>query len=94
MEKKFGAGSLRERASGTLDLPGEVLADLPRVEITGGQKLTVENHKGLLACGENEIRVAGRHINLTIRGDSLVLETMSSRELSVTGRIFGLDFEY
>lgn len=94
MENKYGGGSLGEKASGALDLPGEVLADLPRVEIVGGQRVVVENHKGLLSYTENEIRVGGRHISLVIRGDALLLETMTTWTLSVTGRIFGVDLAY
>ena len=94
MANLYGGGSLSERASGALNLPGEVVADLPRVEIVGAQRVVVENHKGLLGYTENEIRVAGRRVGLVIRGDGLLLETMTARELSFTGRIFGVDFEY
>ena len=94
MEQKYGSGSFGERASGRLDLPGEVLADLPRVELCGGQRVLVENHKGLLAYTETEVRVAGRHMDLVIRGDGLQLEAMSAAVLAVTGQIFGLDLVY
>ncbi len=94
MENKYGGGSLAEQVSGRLDLPGEVLADLPRVEIVGAQRVVVENHKGLLGYTETEIRVAGRRLGLVIRGDGLRLETMTAQELSITGRIFGVDFQY
>ncbi len=94
MQRRYGGGSLGEQVSGTLGLPGEVVADLPRVEITGGQRIVVENHKGLLAYTENEIRVAGRHVDLVIRGDGLLLEAMTAWALSVTGRVFGVDFLY
>ena len=46
---------LLERTAEALDLPGDVLAGLPHIELTGNRELRMENHKGILAYGEEEI---------------------------------------
>ena len=42
-------GQLLERVAGALDLPADMMAGLPRVELIGDQELRMENHRGILA---------------------------------------------
>ena len=39
------------RASRMLDLPGDVVAGLPRIELIGSGELRMEGHRGILAYG-------------------------------------------
>ena len=59
MEKRQKREGLLEKTAQVLDLPGDVVAGLPRVEITGSRELRMENHKGILAYGTEEIHVSG-----------------------------------
>ncbi len=82
-----------ERLANRLDLPAEVVAGAPRVTLTGTDRALVENHRGLLAFTESEVRVAGRTAGVRIRGDGLLLQAMDGEMLLVAGRIFGVDLE-
>jgi len=83
-----------DRAAELFDLPAEALAGAPRLTITGNRRIVVENHKGLLEYGENEIDVnVGRTI-LKIKGEDLELRAMNADELMVTGTVFGIEFVY
>ena len=42
------ARKLLERASRQLELPAEIVAGLPRIEVTGTGELSIEPHRGLL----------------------------------------------
>jgi len=81
-------------AADAFDLPGEVLMDLPRVTVTGGQRVVVENHKGLMDYGPNAIIVSGGRVTLKLLGDNLELRAMNAQELLITGDIFNLEFVY
>ena len=59
MERRAKKESLLERTAEVFDLPGDLVAGLPRVEITGSRELRMENHKGILAYGPEEIHVSG-----------------------------------
>ena len=48
-----------ERTAEVFDLPGDVVAGLPRIELIGGHELRMENHKGILAYGTEEIHISG-----------------------------------
>ena len=82
------------RAADTFDLPGEVLMDLPRVTVTGGRRVVVENHKGLMDYGPNTIVINAGALTLKLLGDNLELRAMNAQELLITGDIFNLEFIY
>ena len=54
MENGKRKEGLLERTAQIFDIPGETVG-LPRVEITGRHELRMENHRGILAYGPEEI---------------------------------------
>ena len=89
MERKE---SLLERASQALDLPGDALAGLPRIELLGDRELRMEYHRGILAYGTEEIHISGGKLVVRVRGTGLELRSMNPAELLITGQILSLDF--
>ena len=59
MEKKPRKESILEKTAEVFDLPGDVVAGLPRVELLGDRQLRMENHRGILAYGSDEIHISG-----------------------------------
>ena len=82
-----------ERTAQALDLPADVLAGLPKVELTGDREVRMENHRGILAYGEEEIRISGGSYTVRVTGQSLQLRTMSPLALLITGRICAVSLE-
>ncbi len=89
MERKE---SLLERASQALDLPGDAVAGLPRIELLGDRELRMEYHRGILAYGTEEIHISGGKLVVRVRGTGLELRSMNPAELLITGQILSLDF--
>ena len=90
MEKKRRE-SLLEKTAEVFDLPGDVVAGLPRVELLGDHQLRMENHRGILAYGSEEIHVSGGKLIAKVRGRDLALRSMNASQLLITGEIFGVD---
>ena len=82
-----------EKAADILDLPGEVIAGMPRITVTGASRVLVENHRGILEYGADRICVNGGRTVLTVRGSALEIRSLNTTELLITGRIAGLDFD-
>ena len=82
--RRFG---FLERAAETFDRPADPLAGLPKVELVGDGELRVENHKGILAYGQEEIHVSGGVFLIKIAGQGLELRAMTGIELLITGKI-------
>lgn len=91
MERKGKREGLLEKTAEVFDLPGDLVAGLPRIEITGTRELRMENHKGILAYGSEEIHVSGGKLVMKVRGTDLELKAMNASELLITGNILGVD---
>ena len=91
MERQGRRESLLEKTAEAFGLPGDVVAGLPRVELLGDRQLRMENHRGILAYGEEEIHVSGGKLIVKVRGRGLALRAMNASELLITGEIAGVD---
>lgn len=81
------------KATTALDLPTHALANLPFLELTGDRELRIENHRGILYYGTEEIHISGGGYLLKISGEELCLRTMTGVALLITGRITGILLE-
>lgn len=79
--------SLLERTAQAFDLPADVVAGLPRLELVGDFELRMENHRGILAYGTQEIHISGGAFGIKVCGEGLELRTMNALELLITGQI-------
>lgn len=87
MEKQPRRIGLLERTAQALDLPADVVAGLPRLELIGDNELRIEQHKGILAYGSEEIHVSAGTFVIKVIGRELNLRAMTGLELLVTGKI-------
>lgn len=91
MERRERREGLLEKTAEVFDLPGDVLAGLPRIELLGSRQLRMENHQGILAYGSDEIHISGGKLIVKVRGEELNLRSMNGAELLITGRISGVE---
>ncbi len=89
MERKE---SFLEKTSAALDLPGDLVAGLPRMELVGDREFRMEYHKGILAYGTEEIHISGGKLVVRLKGEGLELRSMNPTQLLVTGKITGVEF--
>ena len=87
MEQNARRPGLLERTARWMDLPADAIAGLPRLELVGDGELRLENHKGILVYGSEEIHVSGGAFVLKITGRDLELRAMTGLELLITGKI-------
>lgn len=89
--KKQDGGMLGSVAE-LFDLPADVVAGLPRIEMIGGRQLFVERHLGILAYSETQIDVNTAAGVLRLRGERLSLVAMTGEEVRVGGRIDAVEW--
>ena len=90
--KKIVKQSIADRAFSMLDLPMEVMQNLPKVTMVAGQRVVVENHRGLMDYDDNQITINGAKISVRILGDKLLIRAMNASEMLVVGTIFSVEF--
>lgn len=86
-ERQTRKTGLLEKTAQVFDLPADVVAGLPRLELVGDRELRMENHKGILAYGTREIYISGGAFGIRVCGEELELRTMNALELLITGQI-------
>lgn len=84
-------GGLLVRASRAFDMPADVMTGLPRIQLIGGEELRMEQHRGILAYGPEEIHISGGKLVVRVKGTNLELRAMTPTELLITGEIRGVE---
>ena len=74
------------------DLPADVVAGLPRLEMVGSRQLYLEHRAGILAYSEEQIDVNTSAGALRVRGEGLSLLAMTAEELRIGGRIAAVEW--
>lgn len=93
MSERRNRERILERTAEVFDLPGDLVAGLPRVELIGDRQLRMEHHRGILAYGTEEIHISGGRIILKVRGEGLELRSMNAGALLITGHIRAVELE-
>ncbi|BAS28478.1 sporulation protein [Limnochorda pilosa] len=81
-----------QRLVGWLELPEEVMLDLPRATVIGRERCLIENHRGLVRFTAHEVVVQSRLGPLRVMGDRLEIERLAGEELVLRGRIDQIDY--
>lgn len=91
MEQRSRRPVLLEKTARLFDLPADVIAGVPRMELVGDSEFRMENHKGILSCGDEEIHVSGGIYLVKVVGEGLEVRAMTGLELLVTGKIRSIE---
>jgi sporulation protein YqfC len=86
MAKKWGQ-RVRNWMTEKMDLPQDVMMDLPRITMIGQIHVYIENHRGLLAFTDKELRLLLKQGQLLIKGKSFVIKTILPEEILLEGKI-------
>ncbi|AGT32834.1 hypothetical protein M493_12945 [Geobacillus genomosp. 3] len=70
-----------------LELPADIMMDLPRITMVGQIHIYIENHRGLLAFSDKELRLLLRNGQLLVRGEQFVIKTILPEEILLEGKI-------
>jgi sporulation protein YqfC len=86
MAKKWGQ-NVRKWMTQKMDLPQDVMMDLPRITMIGQVHIYIENHRGLLAFSDGEVRLLIKNGQLLVKGKAFVIKTILSEEILLEGKI-------
>nr|WP_325303711.1 YabP/YqfC family sporulation protein [uncultured Dysosmobacter sp.] len=82
-----GKGRVLESVAELFDLPADVVAGLPRLELVGDRQLYLEHHTGILSYSDTRIDANTVGGVLRVSGEGLTLLAMTAGELRIGGRI-------
>lgn len=75
-----------------LELPQDILLDLPRITMIGQLHVYIENHHGLAKFQDDELQIFLNTGILQIKGENFVLKTILPEEILLEGKILELKY--
>jgi|HigsolmetaAR203D_1030402.scaffolds.fasta_scaffold00630_19 sporulation protein YqfC len=78
---------LRHWTARVLELPQDVVFDLPRLTMIGDRQLYIENHRGVLHFSPDMLRLRLPNGRLEVSGKDLVIRGIWTEEVLVEGVI-------
>lgn len=91
MPKKIGK-RIFNWMTNKMELPEDVLLDLPRITMIGQLHIYIENHKGLLLFSDDEVRILLKQGQLLIKGKCFVIKMILPEELLLEGKIIEVTY--
>ena len=78
---------LRNWLTKNMELPQDVMMDLPRITMIGHIHIYIENHRGLIAFSDKELRLLLKQGQLLIKGKAFVIKAILPEEILLEGKI-------
>ena len=75
------------RVSRLLDVPLDMVADVPRITLNDNRELTVENYKSVEGYEPEEIRLRSTKYHITVSGKALTIIAITDEEIFISGTI-------
>lgn len=85
-------GGVLNTVAELFDLPADVVAGLPRLEMVGVRQLYLEHHTGILAYSQEQIDVNTAAGVLRVKGENLSLLAMTAAEVRIGGVISAVEW--
>ena len=82
----------REIISEKLDLPKDVILNLPKITIVGDEEITIENHKGIMIFEKDKIRINTNMSPIEIKGNSFEILYIASATITIKGYFDSIEY--
>ena len=79
--------NILSEAAEIFDLPADVVAGLPHIEMVGSGHFYMEHHRGILSYSGEEIDINGEKVIVRVQGEGLELVSMTGDALRIQGTI-------
>lgn len=83
---------LKEKVSELLELPKEIVLNIPKFTMIGSGELIIENYKGVIEYEDEKVRVNTNSGVIKITGNKLVIREITSENIFLNGKIKSLEF--
>lgn len=79
--------------AGLLDIPQDIVLDLPRITMLGNKQLLVENHKGIIEYTPSLVRIKLSQGELFVYGETLTLGNLQAEQILVEGVVQEIKYD-
>lgn len=91
MESKIDR--IKEGLAEKLDLPRDIVLNIPKIIITGDNEIIIENHKGIISFDSSEIKINSKVGTITLDGVNLEILFIGGNTITISGKFKSLIYE-
>ncbi|MCF0149044.1 MAG: sporulation protein YqfC [Clostridium sp.] len=83
----------REILAEKLDLPKDVMLNLPKITIIGDSEITIENHKGIILFERSIIKINTKVEIVNIEGADFEILYIGDSTITISGKFKSISYE-
>jgi len=83
---------VKRQLSDYLELPGDIMLDLPKIVLVGNLQVFIENHRGIQEYNPQLVRVVVNDKVIEVTGENLFLRNILPDEICIEGQIATVAF--
>jgi len=83
---------VKRQMSDMLEIPSDIIMDLPKIVLVGDLQLFIENHRGIVEYTAESVRVNVGDYEVAVSGEGLLLRNILPDEICLEGRIKSVRF--
>lgn len=76
-----------------LEIPQDIVMDLPRITMLGNKQLLIENHKGIIEYTPSLVRIKLNQGELIVSGNDLILGNLQFEQILVEGTVGEIKYD-
>ncbi|MDQ2085978.1 sporulation protein YqfC [Herbivorax sp. ANBcel31] len=84
--------SIKEKMAEFLEIPKEIILDLPKTTMYGNKNMVVENYKGIIEYENDRLRINTNKGIIRVVGNKLFIKEITSEDLLIYGEITSVEF--
>lgn len=84
---------IKEKLVNDLELPQDMILNLPKITIIAKKEITIENHKGIKKFSDKEIIINSSLGTIEISGQNLVIIFVGGSTVTISGTFSSIVYE-
>lgn len=84
---------IQQQVASILDIPRDLIMDLPKLTVVGDLQISIENHRGIVVYTSEQVRINTTIGELEVTGNDLTLRNILPDEIMLEGKIRSVTFK-
>ncbi len=84
MEDKLA--QTKERIAEKLNFPKNIMLNIPKITVTGDNEIEIENHRGIIFFGEEEVKINSNVGLISIKGCGFEILFIGGNTIIISGK--------
>ena len=83
---------IKEKLANALELPRELVLNVPKITVTGKDKILIENYKSIISYENDVVKLNTSVGTLSLFGVNLMIKEITTEDIIVIGKVDKVEF--